>query len=56
MLERVLQLSIERRKFVVLLTLVAAVIGGFSLAKLPIDAVPDVTNNQVQINTVVPRS
>lgn len=54
MLERVLQLSIERRKFVVLLTLVAAVIGGFSLAKLPIDAVPDITNNQVQINTVVP--
>ncbi len=54
MLERILQLSIEHRKLVVLLTLVAAVVGGFSLARLPIDAVPDITNNQVQINTVVP--
>jgi Cu/Ag efflux pump CusA len=26
----------------------------FSLTKLPIDAVPDITNNQVQINTVAP--
>ncbi len=29
-------------------------LGGFALTKLPIDAVPDITNKQVQINTVAP--
>lgn len=37
---------------VVLGTLAVAVLGTFALLRLPIDAVPDITNNQVQINTV----
>jgi heavy metal efflux system protein len=39
---------------VVLLCLAAAIFGAWSLTRLPIDAVPDITNNQVQINTTAP--
>lgn len=52
MLERILDLSIRHRVTILLLTLAVAVIGGLSLRRLPIDAVPDITNNQVQVNTV----
>ena len=51
MLEKILRFSVEHRFLVVLLTLFAAGVGVWSLTKLPIDAVPDITNNQVQINT-----
>ncbi len=54
MLEKVLQFSIRHRLLIVLLTLGAATGGVYSLVNLPIDAVPDITNNQVQINTVYP--
>ena len=54
MISRLLTFSVQQRWLVVLLTLGAAVYGVFSLQKLPIDAVPDITNNQVQINTVAP--
>jgi cobalt-zinc-cadmium resistance protein CzcA len=54
MIERVLAFSVRRRWFVLLATLIAAVAGLWSLARLPIDAVPDITNNQVQINSVAP--
>ncbi|WP_428941036.1 efflux RND transporter permease subunit [Fontivita pretiosa] len=54
MLERVLRFSIQHRWLVVLFTLMAAALGGWSLMRLPIDAVPDITNNQVQINTLYP--
>ncbi|MGH7213229.1 MAG: efflux RND transporter permease subunit, partial [Tepidisphaeraceae bacterium] len=54
MLEHVLKFSIQHRFLVVLLTVAAAAAGLWSLQKLPIDAVPDITNNQVQINTVFP--
>ncbi|MCA1197914.1 CusA/CzcA family heavy metal efflux RND transporter [Sphingomonas sp. R647] len=50
MIERIVNFAVERRWFVLLLTLIAAVIGAVSLSRLPIDAVPDITNNQVQIN------
>jgi cobalt-zinc-cadmium resistance protein CzcA len=50
MLEAVLRTSIRHRRIVLLLTLAAAAIGGWCLWHLPIDAVPDITNNQVQIN------
>jgi heavy metal efflux system protein len=53
-MEHVLAFSIRRRWLVVLLTLAAAISGIWSLNKLPIDAVPDVTNVQVQINAVAP--
>ncbi len=52
MLEGILKFSIERRWLVLLTVLAAAVYGGWSLLQLPIDAVPDVTNRQVQINAV----
>jgi cobalt-zinc-cadmium resistance protein CzcA len=52
MLERLLRLSIQNRWIVVLLVLAAAGVGAYSLRRLPIDAVPDITNNQIQINTV----
>src|SRR5687767_12259314 len=51
MLERILKFSIEHRWLVVMLTVLAAAVGAWSLQRLPIDAVPDITNNQVQINT-----
>lgn len=54
MINRVLGFSVRQRWLVVLLTLAAAAFGLWSLSKLPIDAVPDITNNQVQINTVAP--
>lgn len=53
MLERILQFSIEHRFLIVLGIAALAGIGVYSLQRLPIDAVPDITPNQVQINTVV---
>src|SRR5262249_44866818 len=54
MIERILALSVRNRWLVLLLTLAAAVSGAWSLTKLPIDAVPDITNVQVQINAFAP--
>jgi cobalt-zinc-cadmium resistance protein CzcA len=54
MIARVLSFSVHQRWLVVLLTVAAAAFGGWSMTKLPIDAVPDITNRQVQINTVAP--
>lgn len=51
MISRVLALSIQYRWVVVLLGLGAVALGIWSLLRLPIDAVPDITNKQVQINT-----
>jgi heavy metal efflux system protein len=51
---RVLSFSVHQRWLVALLTVAAAAFGGWSLTKLPVDAVPDITNNQVQINTIAP--
>ena len=53
MLERALQFSIRHRSLVVLVTVATAILGVFSFTRLPIDAVPDITTVQVQINTVV---
>jgi heavy metal efflux system protein len=50
----ILAFSVHRRWFVLLATVSAALWGVWSLARLPIDAVPDVTNVQVQINAVAP--
>ncbi len=51
MLEKVLQFSIQNRWLIVFFAIGVAALGLFSLNRLPIDAVPDITNNQVQINT-----
>src|SRR4051812_7597520 len=52
MLDRILKFSISHRYLVVMLTALVAALGVWSLKRLPIDAVPDITNNQVQINTL----
>jgi cobalt-zinc-cadmium resistance protein CzcA len=54
MIKQILSLSIRHCRTVVALGLAAAIIGAWSLARLPIDAVPDITNKQIQINTVAP--
>ena len=54
MIGYLLALSIERRWIVVLISLAAVAVGAWSLLRLPIDAVPDITNKQVQVNTVAP--
>ena len=54
MIERIVAFSVRRRWLVLLATLVAAATGFWSLRSLPIDAVPDVTNVQVQVNAVAP--
>jgi cobalt-zinc-cadmium resistance protein CzcA len=54
MIEHILTFSVRRRWLVLLATLLAAAVGLWSLAKVPIDAVPDITNNQVQINSIAP--
>ena len=54
MIEWVIDFAVRRRWVVVVLSVIAAAIGAYALAKLPIDAVPDITNRQVQINTIAP--
>lgn len=54
MIEYILKLAIRQRLVVLFLVLGAALFGVQSLLKLPIDAVPDITNNQVQINALAP--
>ncbi|MEY2651277.1 MAG: hypothetical protein RLZZ321_369 [Bacteroidota bacterium] len=54
MLNRIIHWSIHNKLIVAVLTLGLIVWGLFSLQQLPIDAVPDITNNQVQIVTQAP--
>ncbi len=54
MFERLIQFAIEQRIVVMLAVLLMAGLGIASYQKLPIDAVPDITNVQVQINTSAP--
>ena len=53
MLDKVIEFSIRQSAIVLLATIAIAGIGVYSFTKLPIDAVPDITNVQVQINTNV---
>lgn len=54
MFERMLAAVIRHRGLVMLAVLAMAALGLYSYQKLPIDAVPDITNVQVQINTAAP--
>jgi len=54
MFERILQFSIAQRWLVMLAMLAMAALGLYNYSRLPIDAVPDITNVQVQINTAAP--
>ncbi|WP_428700679.1 efflux RND transporter permease subunit [Stenotrophomonas rhizophila] len=53
-LERIIGASIVHRWLMMSLTLVLVAVGIWSFTKLPIDATPDITNVQVQINTAAP--
>jgi cobalt-zinc-cadmium resistance protein CzcA len=54
MLNRIILFSIKNKLIIGLLTLALIIWGVYSANKLPIDAVPDITNNQVQVITVSP--
>jgi heavy metal efflux system protein len=54
MIARILEFSLRQRAFVLLATAILIFIGIWSAARLSIDALPDITNVQVQINTEVP--
>ena len=53
-LDNIIKFSIKNKIVIGIMTLLLIVWGVWSATKLPIDAVPDITNNQVQIITVCP--
>lgn len=54
MLDKIIKFSIQNKLVIGIMTLLLIIWGVWSATKLPIDAVPDITNNQVQIITVCP--
>ena len=54
MIDAIVRLSVERRYLMLSMILVLIGVGVWSFQRLPIDAVPDITNVQVQINTEAP--
>lgn len=54
MLHAIISFSIRNKLIIILFTLGLISWGVYNLTRLPIDAVPDITNNQVQVLTVVP--
>ena len=54
MFESLIRFSIAQRMLILLLAVGVAIAGIYSYQRLPIDAVPDITNVQVQINTMAP--
>ncbi len=54
MIDRLIRFSVSHRLLVLLVVATVAGAGAYSFQRLPIDAVPDVTNTQVQILTVAP--
>ena len=55
MIDRLLDASVRFRWAVIALTALVAIYGAFQLFRLPIDAVPDITNKQVQVNVSAPQ-
>jgi cobalt-zinc-cadmium resistance protein CzcA len=51
MMNRLIAFSVEKRWLIIVITLLVAALGVYNAFKLPIDAVPDITNVQVQINS-----
>jgi cobalt-zinc-cadmium resistance protein CzcA len=54
MLDRIIHFSIHNKLVVAIFTLGLVIWGSYSVTQLPIDAVPDITNNQVQVITIAP--
>lgn len=53
MINKIIHFSVFHRGVVIFMTLLLVMAGLYSFQSLPIDAVPDITNNQVQVNTVI---
>lgn len=53
MINRIIKFSVYNRGVILFLTVLLVVAGIYSFQHLPIDAVPDITNNQVQVNTTI---
>ncbi|MEJ5317191.1 MAG: CusA/CzcA family heavy metal efflux RND transporter [Tenuifilum sp.] len=51
MIERIIRFSINSKLIIILLTLTIALFGVYALTQIPVGAVPDITNNQVQVIT-----
>lgn len=54
MLDKIIRFSIKNKIIIGMFTVALVILGGYSVTTLPIDAVPDITNNQVQVITVSP--
>jgi len=54
MFERLIEFTLKNRLLVVLLFVITCAVGAWTLARLPVDAFPDTTPVQVQINTIAP--
>lgn len=54
MLKKIISFSVNNKLYIILFTIGLIVFGIYELNKLPIDAVPDITNNQIQVITVAP--
>ncbi|MCA0245715.1 MAG: efflux RND transporter permease subunit, partial [Proteobacteria bacterium] len=54
MINKILEFSIQNRWFVIMAAIAVGALGAWNFTRLPIDAVPDITNVQVQVNTVAP--
>lgn len=54
MLDRIIRFSIQNKLIIGLFAIALTIWGGYSLTQLPIDALPDITNNQVQVITRSP--
>jgi cobalt-zinc-cadmium resistance protein CzcA len=54
MLNKIIEFSVRNKLIIGLFTAALIIFGVYETTKLPIDAVPDITNNQVQVITVAP--
>ncbi len=54
MINKIISFSIHNKLIIGLFTVALIIVGGWSVTKVPLDAVPDITNNQVQVITQAP--
>ncbi len=54
MLNKIIEFSVRNKLIISLFTIALIALGIYNVQKLPIDAVPDITNNQVQVITIAP--
>src|SRR6186713_1917111 len=54
MLDKIIKFSINHKLIIGVFTIALIIWGVWSASRLPVDAVPDITNNQVQVMTITP--